>query len=187
MVFTGQLTDITDDPETLAAWEAELIGTGRVPVAVAEYYRCISNHAAQLVSGTGAVLWQGRARRHATVDQWTALLVRDQGCVLCGAHHTECEAHHILPYEAPVRGETNIDQLALVCVDCHHRIHENRQTLFEDGQSGRWRLRTATSTEIAPTGRRPQAERKAAAATADPHERETPVGTLRHDIFDWLE
>ncbi|MFT7473955.1 MAG: hypothetical protein ACI81L_000870 [Verrucomicrobiales bacterium] len=187
MVFTGHLSDITDDPETLAAWEVELIGTGRVPVAVAEYYRCISDHAAQLVSGTGAVLWQGRARRHATAGQWTALIVRDQGCVLCAADHTECEAHHILPYEAPIRGETNIDQLALVCVDCHHRIHDNRQTLFKDEQTRSWRLRAATSAEIAPTGRRPRAESTPASSPAGPHQRETAAGTIRDDLFDWLE
>jgi hypothetical protein len=161
MVFTGKLSDITTDTDTIRDWQGELIGTGRLPTAVAEYYRCISDTAAQLTSDVGEVLWQGRTKRTVTRGQWLALVVRDGGCVLCEAHHTECEAHHLMPWNAPAKGETNIDELALVCVDCHHRIHDNNQTLFFDTKIRKWRLRAAKPEETAPMGRRPQPLAKA--------------------------
>ena len=164
MVFTGNLSDITTDPQTILDWECELIGTGRLPTAVAEYYRCISDHAAQLVSDIGEVLWQGRSKRNVTRGQWLALVVRDGGCVLCTAGHTTCEAHHLVPWNAPAKGETNIDELALVCTDCHHRIHDNRLTLYFDVKRQKWRLRAARPDEIPPDGRRPQFDAKTMAS-----------------------
>lgn len=152
MVFSAKLSDISKDPEQLASWTAELVGHGTVPSAVASYFRCISDHSAVLLSETGQPLWKGRAARLVTAGQWVALVVRDEGCVLCTADHTRCEAHHLLPWEAPDRGETNIDNLALLCVDCHHRVHENLQTLFWDGTRHRWRLRAARPGEIPPSG-----------------------------------
>lgn len=156
MVFTGTLSDISDDSSTLQEWKCELIGTGQLPSAVANYYRCISDHAAQLVSGDGEVLWQGRTKRTVTAGQWLALVVRDNGCVLCGRDHPSCEAHHLTPWNAPAKGETNIDELALVCVDCHHQIHDNRLTLTFDVANRTWRLRPATPHELPPEGRKPQ-------------------------------
>lgn len=156
MVFVGKLSDITDDPQQLLDWECELIGTGRVPQAVADYYRCISDHAAQLVSEDGEVLWHGRSKRAATRGQWIALTVRDGGCTLCGADPSQCQAHHLKPWNAPVKGETNIDELAMVCTDCHHRIHDNKQTLFYDTKLRKWRLRAATPDEIPPERPRSQ-------------------------------
>ena len=157
MVFRGNLGDITSDPDTIRDWECELIGTGVVPRAVAEYYCCISDHAAQLVSGVGEVLWHGRTKRMVTRGQWIALVIRDGGCCVCGLDQMYCEAHHLVPWNAPAKGETNIDALALVCVDCHHRIHENELTLYYDPVVRKWRMRPATFDEIAPVGKAPRA------------------------------
>ncbi len=164
MVFTGKLSENTTDPDTIREWESELIGTGRLPTTVAEYYRCISDTAAQLVCDVGEVLWQGRTKRTVTRGQWLALVVRDGGCVLCEAHHTECEAHHLVRWNAPAKGETKIDELSLVCVDCHHGIHDNNQTLFFVTKLRKWRLRATKLDEIAPMGRRPQPVAKAVLA-----------------------
>ncbi len=139
------------DDDTVRSWKTDLIGTGLVPTSLAEYFGCISDLALQLVSGKGAVLWQGRSRRSVTVDQWIALVARDSGCVQCGAHHTRCEAHHLTPWTAPLQGETNIEDMALVCVDCHHRLHELNQTLFQDAE-GHWRTRAATAAETPARG-----------------------------------
>ena len=143
MVFTGKLSDITNDLELLATWEAELIGTGIVPTAVASYYRCISEFAGQLVNDKGEVLWQGRAVRRATPGQWVALVVRDGGCVRCRADVTRCQAHHIVPFSAPAKGETNIDEMLLVCDDCHHWIHDAEITVVWDPGTGTWQYRNA--------------------------------------------
>ncbi len=156
MVFVGKVSEITDDPTQLLDWECELIATGRVPEAVAAYYRCISDHAGSLLSDDGEVLWQGRSKRMVTRGQWIALVVRDGGCTLCGDDPSRCEAHHLKPWNAPVKGETNIDELAMVCTDCHHRIHDNHQTLFFDIKLRQWRLRAATPDEIPPDRQRAQ-------------------------------
>ena len=140
----GKANDVS--PETVDTWKTELIGTGLVPTSLADYFGCISDLAVQLVSGKGAVLWHGRSRRTVTIDQWVALVARDSGCVQCGAHHTRCEAHHLTPWTAPLRGETNVEDMALMCVDCHHRLHELNQTLFQDAE-GHWRTRAATAAE----------------------------------------
>ena len=108
MVFTGTLSNITNNPELLAEWETELVGTGIVPTAVASYYRCISEFAGQLLNAHGEVLWHGRSKRRATPGQWVALVVRDRGCIRCNTDAHRCEAHHLVPFSAPAKGETNI-------------------------------------------------------------------------------
>ena len=151
MVFTGKLSEITDDPAVLAEWKAELIGTGIVPTPVASYFGCISDFAAVLLDENGDPLWKGRTTRHATPGQWAALIVRDRGCVQCGAHHTRCQAHHQMPWTAPAKGKTNIDELVLLCVDCHQRLHELNHTIFKD-DTGRWKTRPATWAETPANG-----------------------------------
>ena len=107
----------------------------------------------QIYSQDGALLWQGRSVRLATPDQVFGLIARDGGCVRCGRHYDDCVAHHLLPFEAPAKGETNIDQLAFLCDDCHQRLHQNKQTLFRDEATQTWRIRPATWDEIPHDGR----------------------------------
>ena len=45
------------------------------------------------------------------------------GCVGCGLDPDWCQAHHITYWENG--GNTDIDNLALVCSRCHHQIHDN--------------------------------------------------------------
>ena len=113
--FTGKLSDITDDPILLTQWKTELIGTGIVPTAVASYCRCIGEFSGMLLDEDGSVLWKGRSVRLATPVQWTALVIRDRGCVRCAAHVELCDAHHIIASGSPAKGETNIDNLVLLC------------------------------------------------------------------------
>ena len=149
--------DLGIDPKALTA---ELIGTGRIPASVLEYLGCVSPLAGMIFGQDGEILWHGRNLRHASPAQIVALTVRDKGCVLCGADPGLCEAHHLIPWTAPLRGETNIDNLALVCRDCHHHIHDTNQTLYHhhtepDRRTQVWKLRTATPNETPP----PQPER----------------------------
>ena len=160
MVFRSDISGLTDDPELLASWITELVGGGTVPSTLASYYRCISDFAVQLVNSEGAVLKQGRKTRRVTPDQWAAMVVRDGGCVQCGAHHTRCEAHHQRPWTSPARGETNIDEMVLLCVDCHHRLHELNQTIYQD-PNGKWKVRAATLDETPARGPTKKRKRKA--------------------------
>ena len=71
----------------------------------------------------GQPLWLGHKYRHASTAQRIALAVRDRGCVICGAPNSFCQAHHVIFWEDG--GPTDIDNLVLLCSDCHHhKIHE---------------------------------------------------------------
>ena len=71
----------------------------------------------------GQPLWLGRKTRTASVAQRVALAVRDRGCVICGAANSYCQAHHVIHWEDG--GPTDIDNLCLLCSDCHHKqIHK---------------------------------------------------------------
>jgi 5-methylcytosine-specific restriction endonuclease McrA len=78
-----------------------------------------------------------------------ALIIRDKGCVQCGAPHAGCEVHHLMPWNAPDKGETNLDKLALLCGRCHRTLHNNNHTLFQDA-TGTWNTRPATPNETPP-------------------------------------
>jgi len=105
-------------------------GKGYLPDTVLERYACGSMLGGTVFNQRGEVLWHGRGRRLASPAQWAALIIRDGGCVLCGADPSRCQAHHLKPFEAPVEGETNIDELALVCTSCHHWLHDDKHTLY---------------------------------------------------------
>lgn len=62
-----------------------------------------------------------RTKRRATNDQWTALIVRDRGCVRCGKPPRWTEAHHIIHWHEG--GLTQLSNLCLLCARCHHDLH----------------------------------------------------------------
>lgn len=104
-------------------------GSGYLPASVLERYGCDAMIAGTVYSESGEILWFGRQRRYATPAQFAALVGRDVGCVLCGRAPEFCEAHHMLPFNAPAQGETNIEDLALLCSSCHHLLHDSNHTL----------------------------------------------------------
>lgn len=77
------------------------------------------------LSDTGGILAYGRERRLATRGQRRALAARDRGCSFpgCTAPPTWCEIHHVIPWRD--LGETDIDNLTLLC-PFHHRVFEAR-------------------------------------------------------------
>ena len=136
-------------------------GEGLLPESVLERLGCDATIAGTVFSQQGETLWHGRFHRHATPAQFAALIARDQGCVVCGADPSRCEAHHLTPWTAPARGRTNVDEMALVCADDHHWIHEEQLTLYwqlgpPDPATGSrprvWSTRPATPEEIPAAG-----------------------------------
>ena len=123
-----------------------------LPQSLIEELMQNANWVGQIFSAQGELLWQGRKVRLATPAQINGLISRDGGCVECGAHHSKCVAHHLLPWEAPRKGPTNINNLVLLCGDCHVRLHRNKQTMFYDLDSQTWKTRRATPGEIPPDG-----------------------------------
>ncbi len=122
----GWLTDITvlarvDD--TTRDLIYELSDGSRLPPAVVEELACNARLTALVYDRNGDALWRTRSRRTVTETQWQALLATYGGCFHCGADPAMCQAHHITPYSQG--GATSLDNLIMVCWNCHHRIHHD--------------------------------------------------------------
>ncbi|MEM9203816.1 MAG: DUF222 domain-containing protein [Actinomycetota bacterium] len=92
-----------------------------------------------VLSAEGDPLWLGRRRRMASDGQWRALIVRDGGCVICGARPARCEAHHVEHWQRQQNGPTDIDNLALLCSHHHHQLHDKGLRLYRTSDG--WQLR----------------------------------------------
>lgn len=87
---------------------------------------------------TGQPLWLGRSRRVASSGQRIALVARDRGCVGCGADPSWCQAHHIIPWAEG--GPTTLENMCLVCSQCHHLIHDQNWQLRRRHRNGKLSL-----------------------------------------------
>jgi len=146
------------DPAAIATQ----IGLGLIPDSVVANYAGNADFFAALFDRSGQPLWLARLERYASNTQMLALILRDRGCVLCGADHARCQAHHTMPWSAPGKGRTDLDQLVLLCGRCHHQLHANERTIFQDVK-GTWRTRPATPDETPaarPTTTRNQVRRE---------------------------
>ena len=81
----------------------------------------------------------GRKQRTASEAQRVALIARDQHCVGCGANPLWCRAHHIIWWSK--NGPTDIDNLVLVCDDCHHKIHDHDWQIYKHPETGKYHLK----------------------------------------------
>jgi hypothetical protein len=133
---------------------ATQIGLGLIPDSVLADYAEHADIFAALFDRNGEPLWLSRLKRHASSAQMVALILRDRGCALCGADHSRCHAHHIVPWNAPAKGTTDLDKLVLLCPSCHHQLHADHHTIYRD-HTGAWRTRPATPNEVVPTGHKP--------------------------------
>ena len=117
----------------------------------------------------GQPLWLGHEYRHANTAQRIALAVRDGGCAVCAASNSFCQAHHVIWWENG--GPTDIDNLCLLCSDCHHKqIHELGAQLTR-GPDGKFSLepppnRPPPKSRNGKAGRKHQARRRRAPDTA---------------------
>ena len=75
-----------------------------------------------IMGGGSLPLDLGRATRCFTPAQRLAIALRDKGCAKCGAPVTRCDVHHINFWS--LKGLSNIDNGVLLCVPCHHRLHD---------------------------------------------------------------
>lgn len=129
---------------------AEQIGVGPIADTLLAQYIAHGDLIGALFGHNGNPLWLGRIARIASQAQVLALIVRDKGCVLCSASHLKCEAHHLTPWTAPDKGETDIDKLALLCASCHRELHHLNRTLYHDPKHNTWKTRPATPGETPP-------------------------------------
>lgn len=76
-----------------------------------------------VLGGKGEVLDVGRKTRPYSAAQRLAIGERDGGCAWCGAPPSFTEGHHITWWCNG--GKTDLDNCLLLCVSCHHRIHND--------------------------------------------------------------
>ena len=101
-------------------------------------------------------MWLGRKQRTASEAQRVALIARDQHCIGCGANPLWCRAHHIIWWSK--NGPTDVDNLVLVCDDCHHKIHGHGWQVYKHPETGKYKLKPPDPTErnaAKDTGRTP--------------------------------
>ena len=84
-------------------------------------------------------MWLGRQRRTASEAQRVALMARDEGCVCCKANPLWCRAHHIIWWSK--NGSTDLDNLLLVCDDCHKKIHLHGWTVHQHPKTRKYYLK----------------------------------------------
>jgi hypothetical protein len=151
------------DPEHATG---ELIGTGPLPRAVVQRILCDAGLDLAIVDPTGNPLWAGRNARTVTAQQWRSLVVRDGGCVICGADPTRCEAHHIIWWSHG--GPTDITNLVLLCTHHHHQLHDHELTLAR--RNGTWHLQPRARPGPEPPGhpRRQRRQGRSSRSSRDP-------------------
>ncbi len=92
-----------------------------------------------VLGGDSEILDFGRARRLFTPAQKTALIERDGGCAMCGLPPGMTQVHHVRWWERDT-GPTDLNNGMLLCVRCHHRIHDDGWTIRIDGAGIRARV-----------------------------------------------
>ncbi len=145
------------------------------PIPIVELHRLAleANLLPSIFDAKAQDMWMGRRLRTATEAQRVALIARDQHCIGCGANPLWCRAHHIIWWSR--NGPTYLDNLALVCDDCHHKIHDHHWQVHQDPTTGKYDLKppgaTDTTTaikQIRTQSRTTQSNPTAATNTTDP-------------------
>ncbi len=123
------------------------------PIPIVELHRLAleANLLPSIFDTKAQDMWLGRRLRTATEAQRIALIARDQHCIGCGANPLWCRAHHIIWWSK--NGPTDLENLALVCDDCHHKIHDHGWQVHRDPNTGRYQLRPPTNPSGEPSTR----------------------------------
>ncbi|MDJ0395657.1 DUF222 domain-containing protein [Rhodococcus sp. G-MC3] len=103
-------------------WPFNLEWTGPISHSLAQLLSCDAHLTPIIVDDAGVPLAMGRTVRLATPEQRNAVIVRDRCCVMCGRPARWCQVHHLTYWQNG--GATDLTNLALVCGDCHRRVHQ---------------------------------------------------------------
>ena len=109
-----------------------------IPVEKIRDLACQSDILPAVFRGVSQPLDLGRSRRIASPAQRIALVARDKVCVGCGATANWCQAHHVIPWA--VQGNTDLDDMCLLCSRCHHKVHDDRWQVRKTA-TGRYHLK----------------------------------------------
>ena len=131
---------ITASVETLAgmpgAPAARMEGVGPIPLETAQRHGCDAT-VSWLLGQAELENETSHAKRQIPPSTRRALVARDRDCVFNGCHRPAawCDGHHVRWWTQG--GETNLENLALVCGRHHRMLHEEGWQI-ERTNSGRW-------------------------------------------------
>jgi hypothetical protein len=108
--------------------EASIDGLGLIPSETLRLECCDAEITDVWVDIAGNPVHLGRTRRTVTDRQRKVLIVRDRGCVGCGADVSRCQAHHVHWWEHG--GRTDTCSMCLLCWDCHHNVHHSGWIIY---------------------------------------------------------
>jgi len=122
-------TLLGESPQVATA-RCEIDGIGPVSRNVLDQMCCDACFTRFIMSGPSQILDMGRSTGFATKSQRCALIVRDRHCRFPSCHRRTqwCDAHHIAGWVESL-GETNIDNLILLCRRHHTLMHNTRWTI----------------------------------------------------------
>ena len=122
-------TLLGESPEFSIA-RCEIDGIGPVARTVLDQMCCDARFSRFIMSGPSQILDMGRSTRLATSSQRRALRVRDRRCRFpsCNRRPQWCDNHHIAGWVESL-GETNIDNLILLCRRHHTLVHNGKWTI----------------------------------------------------------
>ncbi len=98
-----------------------------LPLDLVQRYLCDSWIRHVALDQGGVALAVGRSYRTATDAQRAALGVMYSSCAFCDTPFSDCEMHHIVPWESG--GLTDLSNLVPLCTTHHHKVHEGRWSL----------------------------------------------------------
>lgn len=114
-------------------------GQGRsdLPVESVRRLSCDGSLVSIVETGDGEPIRLGRKQRKVSPALRRALWARDRGCRFPGCGHTRfVDAHHIRHWSKG--GETNLDNLILLCSRHHQLVHEGGYEIRHDEQGRRY-------------------------------------------------
>ena len=116
-------------PELALAW-CDIDGIGPVATTVLNQLCCDARFTRFITAGPSVILDMGRTTRVATPAQRRALAIRDRHCRFPGCRRQPqwCDAHHVDGWVEDL-GETNIDNLILLCRRHHTLVHNTNWTI----------------------------------------------------------
>ncbi len=135
------LLDHDGEPSELVG---ELERDGLIDGETVRRLACDATITIALDDDVGHTMFEGRARRRPTDAQRREIMRRDRHCRFPGCTNvTFTNTHHIRPWKPD--GRTDIDNLALLCVHHHHRVHHGKWTMSGNANE--------ELTFVGPTGR----------------------------------
>jgi hypothetical protein len=128
LIVMARLGELFDQAGVAASerdgWAARILGGGPISAQALRELAEQANLSLVISTDDGEPLHVGRTRRLATAAMLRALIARSGGtCEFPGCHadHHRCHAHHITWWHNG--GETDIDNLALLCPHHHRLVH----------------------------------------------------------------